>query len=232
MVADLARCIGCQACVIACQLENNVPTVGASEVKRGRELGWLRVDRHFSGPEEAPRLLWQPLMCQHCETAPCEQVCPVGATLHTAEGLNDMVYSRCVGARLCANNCPYKVRRFNYFEHAPDPEAPDYELVRLGLNPEVTVRSRGVMEKCTFCVQRVQAAKLGARQGGRRVLDGEIRPACQQACPTGALVFGDLSDPTSTVAKLAALPRSHALLAELGTRPRVRYLSRVMHGRN
>jgi molybdopterin-containing oxidoreductase family iron-sulfur binding subunit len=232
MVADLGRCIGCQACVVACRVENNVPAVGASELERGRELDWLRIDRHCSGTDAAPRWVWQPLMCQHCEAAPCEQVCPVGATLHTSEGLNDMVYSRCVGARLCANNCPYQVRRFNYFEHAPDPRAPDYELVRLALNPEVTVRSRGVMEKCTFCVQRIQAAKFRARQAGRSVLDGEIRTACQQACPTGALVFGDLSDPESTAAKLAALPRSHALLAELGTRPRVRYLSRVIHGRS
>jgi Fe-S-cluster-containing dehydrogenase component len=227
MAVDLDRCMGCLACVVACRVENNVPVVGPAEVRRGRELSWLRIDRHFSGPSGSPKLVWQPLMCQECERAPCEQVCPVGATLHTAEGLNDMVYSRCVGARFCANNCPYQVRRFNYFDHGPSRFSGDFELARLGLNPDVSVRSRGVMEKCTFCVQRVQRTKLRARSARRPIADGEIQPACVQACPTGALTFGDLADTHSSVSRLHALPRAYALLAELDTRPRVRYLGRV-----
>jgi Fe-S-cluster-containing dehydrogenase component len=229
MAVDLDRCIGCQACVLACRVENNVPVVGVSEVRRGRELSWLRVNRYFTGPPPAAKLVWQPLMCQECELAPCEKVCPVGATLHTTEGLNDMVYSRCVGARFCANNCPYQVRRFNYLAYAPRESSGELELVRLGLNPDVSVRSRGVMEKCTFCVQRIQRAKLRARSARRSIADGELQTACAQACPTEALVFGNLADPNSTVSRLHALPRAYALLADLNTRPRVRYLGRVTH---
>jgi molybdopterin-containing oxidoreductase family iron-sulfur binding subunit len=231
MTVDLDRCIGCQACVLACRVENNVPVVGHSEARRGRELSWLRVNRYFTGPAPAAKLVWQPLMCQGCELAPCEKVCPVGATLHTTEGLNDMVYSRCVGARFCANNCPYQVRRFNYLDYASRENSGELELVRLGLNPEVSVRSRGVMEKCTFCVQRIQRAKLRARSARRSIVDSELQTACAQACPTGALVFGDLADPNSMVSRLHALPRAYALLADLNTRPRVRYLGRVIHRR-
>jgi molybdopterin-containing oxidoreductase family iron-sulfur binding subunit len=231
MAVDLDRCIGCQACVLACRVENNVPVVGQVEVRRGRELSWLRVNRYFTGPPAAPKLVWQPLMCQECDRAPCEKVCPVGATLHTTEGLNDMVYSRCVGARFCANNCPYQVRRFNYLDYAPREHSRDLELIRLGLNPEVSVRSRGVMEKCTFCVQRIQRMKIRARSTRRSIADGELQTACAQACPTGALVFGDLADPNSRVSRLHALPRAYALLADLDTRPRVRYLARVTHRR-
>ncbi len=227
MVIDLSACIGCSACVVACTAENNVPVVGREEVRRGREMHWLRVDRYFTGSPEDPGVAFLPVACQHCENAPCEQVCPVGATLHSSEGLNDMVYNRCIGTRYCSNGCPYKVRRYNYFNYNLDLDAPSQGIRRLGLNPEVTVRSRGVMEKCSFCVQRIQQAKIEARNARRPLRDGEIVTACEQACPTQAIVFGDLGDPESRVAAAGRSRRAYELLGELGVRPRVTYLARA-----
>jgi len=212
---------------VAYVAENNVPVVGRERVFRNREMQWLRVDRYFRGDVHNPQIVVQPVACHHCEMAPCEGVCPVAATVHSKEGLNDMVYNRCVGTRYCANNCPYKVRRFNFFNYHKQYEEARNEILKMASNPQVTVRSRGVMEKCTYCVQRIQAVKIEAKNARRQIEDGEIKTACQQVCPAGAIIFGDLSDKQSAVAQSKAADRSYEMLAELDVKPRTSYLARI-----
>jgi len=222
LVVDLTRCTGCAACVVSCQVENNIPVVGYDEVRRMRIMHWLRIDRYYTGEGDDVATAQQPMLCQHCDDAPCETVCPVLATVHGSEGLNQQIYNRCVGTRYCSNNCPYKVRRFNWFEYRRDDP-----VENMALNPDIAVRSRGVMEKCSFCVQRIAEAKAEAKREGRPLVDGDVQPACVQSCPASALTFGDGNDPESAVAKAHQDPRHYRVLEELGVRPSVGYFALV-----
>ncbi|MPQ45721.1 4Fe-4S dicluster domain-containing protein [Marinifilum sp. N1E240] len=236
LVVDLNSCVGCGACSVACQVENNVPVVGKKEVIRAHEMSWIRIDRYFSGDDFNPDVSYQPVMCQHCDNAPCENVCPVAATNHSSEGLNQMAYNRCIGTRYCGNNCPYKVRRFNWFDYTKADSIPNnlhdvaemtIDLKRMVLNPDVTVRAKGVIEKCSLCVQRIQEGKLNAKIEGRKVNDGEIKTACEQACPSGAIIFGDLNDKESRLVKETSSKRNYHLLEEIHTLPSVSYLTKI-----
>lgn len=234
LMVDLNACTGCSACVIGCQSENNTPVIGKDQVRRRRIMHWIRIDRYYTGNTDNPGVVFQPLMCQHCDHAPCENVCPVAATTHSQEGINQITYNRCVGTKYCINNCPYKVRRFNWYEYATKEKFNTHTTSNLGrmvLNPDVTVRERGVVEKCSFCVQRIQEAKLTAKNDRRMLKDGEIKPACVQACPADALAFGDLNDPDSKVSKLIKDPRIYHLLEELHTLPTVGYLTKIRNPR-
>ena len=226
MTIDLDRCTGCEACVVACQAENNLPIVGEKQFALRREMKWLRIERYWEGEYPEVKLNFIPMLCQHCDQAPCETVCPVFATYHNADGLNTQIYNRCIGTRTCAVYCPYEVRYFNWFSYEWD------EPLEQQLNPDVTVREKGVMEKCTFCIQRIRAAKdLAKDEDKRRVRDGEVTPACVQSCPTEAMLFGDRNDPDSRVSKMADNPRGYHVLEELNTTPSIVYLSRVRnHG--
>ncbi|MEL7222256.1 MAG: 4Fe-4S dicluster domain-containing protein, partial [Bacteroidota bacterium] len=245
MHIDLNACTGCGACQIACIAENNIPVVGKREVSRHHEMFWMRIDRYYYGDYENPKVVYQPMMCQHCDNAPCENVCPVAATNHSSEGLNQMTYNRCIGTRYCANNCPYKVRRFNWLDYTtadlfasnePTLSGEDVpfgadNLTRMVLNPDVTVRSRGVIEKCSFCVQRIQEGKLTAKREGRRLEDADVRPACQTSCPTGGITFGDRNIPGGDVAKKLENPLNYLVLEEINTQPSVFYAAKVTNSR-
>ena len=248
MAIDMNSCIGCGSCTVACQVENNVPVVGRQEVINRREMHWIRIDRYYSSDapagdyaamevaSENPEVTFQPMLCQQCNNAPCETVCPVAATTHSSEGLNQMTYNRCIGTRYCANNCPYKVRRFNWFKYHDNKEfagvniAMNDDLGKMVLNPDVTVRARGVMEKCTFCIQRIQLGKLEAKKEKRRPRDGEINTACEEACPTRAITFGDANDPQSDISKLVSSEygeRAYRVLEEIGVSPNIWYLNKI-----
>jgi molybdopterin-containing oxidoreductase family iron-sulfur binding subunit len=236
MAIDLSKCTGCGNCVVACQAENNIAVVGKEEVHRVHEMHWMRIDRYFSGDDMDPEVVFQPVLCQHCQNAPCENVCPVAATNHSSEGLNQMIYNRCFGTRYCNNNCPYKVRRFNWFNYTEagtlggnlrDAAGMTGDLRRMVLNPDVTVRAQGVIEKCSFCIQRIQAAKLKAKTEDRALMRDEIKTACSQSCPADAIIFGDMNDRESELFRLIGSGRRYRLLEELYTRPSVNYLTKI-----
>jgi Fe-S-cluster-containing dehydrogenase component len=227
MSIDLNKCTGCSGCVVACQAENNIPVVGKERVAMGREMQWLRIDRYFQGDPEQPETAHQPVPCMHCEHAPCEQVCPVGATTHSHDGLNDMTYNRCIGTRYCSNNCPYKVRKFNYFNFHDELKDEKNKVKEMAFNPDVTVRFRGVMEKCSYCVQRIRETTARASRENRPIGGDEVTTACQDSCPTQAIIFGDADNPQSQVAIKKADTRDYSLLEELNVRPRTTYMARV-----